>query len=355
VGSATEGTPHTGRREKQVAPRKKTATRKPRAKKATGTKRRKNTREPKRIINRKPRKTRAKKTATKKQTRAPKVAPEKMEALGKKVARLVKRGMTVREAATELGVRPGDARFANRLAGTSSADKITGTPKAVAKKIRAAREAGVSWPDLRARTGLDGATLRQIAGDVKKVKKGGGKATTRKATGTRTRGGKATTTRARKTRATGKPGARKRVAREPVSPEGTAPRKAGRAKRTKRTKTTAGDTKKNSGQLKGRRARRVNEESRGKKRPLKARLKEILKEVVWNLDTDKDDVIEALTDRKIEVSRNFQGRQVRPTEHRIVSVTDVYLHDREGRVIEFIDDNKQTRFVSSREITALKK
>lgn len=296
--------------------------------------RRKSTAEPKRIINRKKRTAKKATTARERKAQSKKQKTTVTSALGNKVARLKKKGYSFPEAAAELGVTPREARQSFRMVNTSGASRIVGTEKEIAKRVKAARAEGVSWPDLRARTGLSGRALREMAGEVTPNKKKGAKKTSAKKTS------------AKKTSA--------RTRRSIEAPEDTAPRKVRRSKkvagakasaRTRRSKKTATAKKVKaedaSGIPKGRRARRV-------------RLNEVLKELVWPLDTDNDEVKQAVEGHKIIVTRNFQGREVKPTEHTIVKVKSVTLHDTEGRVIEFIDENKQVRFVSSREITTLK-
>jgi DNA-directed RNA polymerase specialized sigma24 family protein len=290
-------------------------------KKAAARKPRKSTAAPKRIINRKPRARKAtvSTSAAERQKGREARAKDRLAAqskVGTEMKKLTRGGMSVQDAAKELGVPLAQARTALRKAKVNPKDRIVGTEAEVRKAVLKAKAEGASYPELRARTGLSGRTLRQY------VEEAGGAST-------------------RKPRA--KAGAKKptaRTRRSGAAKKAAATKAAPRARKAK-PKAAAKEDAAPSGRTQGRRARRV-------------KLTAFLEDSVWNLDSDNDEVSAGLTGHTIEVTRDFNGRSVKPTEHKVAEVVSITMHDREGRVIEFIDENHQTRFVSSREITSLK-
>lgn len=305
-----------------MAPRK-TTRRKPAAK----SRKRKSTAEPKRIINRKKQTARKATGATREARLAAreKAAKQKLAKDSRdkdRAERMQGRGKSVKEIAETLDTTPARIRKLLREASVNPKDKMVGTDAEVAKQIVKARDAGDSWPSIRVRTGMSGAKIRKLYAEA------GGKATGRAK--------KAATAKPKATRKSGT--ARKAAARKTTA----RPKAAARSKRTAtKAKAAVKEDAAPTGRTQGRRARRAG-------------LRTFLEDVVWNLDTDNDAVADGLTGKTIEVSRDFQGRKMRPSEHKVVSVTDIQMNDTEGRVIEYVDENHMSRFVSSREITALK-
>jgi len=291
---------------------------------AAKSRRRKSTAEPKQIIKRK------KQTARK----ATGVAREKAAAAREKAAkqklakdsrdkdraeRMKARGKSIKEIAEALSTPPARVRKLLREASVNPKDKIVGTDAEVAKQIVKLRDAGDSWPSIRVRTGMSGAKIRSLYAEA---------------------GGKAGPGRAKKA-ATAKPTRKSGAARKAAASKAK-PKAAARSKRSApKAKAAVKEDAAPSGRTQGRRARR-------------AALSTFLDDVVHNLDSDNDEVAEGLTGKTIEVSRDFNGRKMRATEHAVIQVKDIQLNDTEGRVIEFVDENHMSRFVSSREITALK-
>lgn len=300
----------TTNRRKPVA--KKTTVRR---KKASGT-RRKSTAEPKRIINRKKRPVRktagarpkaADRAAAKEKSEVQTLAAENRA--GAQVAALIKKGTPRREAVTSVMEKTGLPRARVRRGYDKTLvepnERIVGSDATVAKKIVAAHKAGASIPQLRVRSGLSPAQIKQIIGE----------------------------------NSTDRP-QKKTVAKKSAAKKPTAKKSTARAKRSRKAAPASAETADASGRSQGRRGRRAN-------------LKKMLDEV-WDLDTSAERITEILDGRTIEVTREFQTRKLRPTVHTVNSIKTVKLHDREGRVIEFADENHKSRFVSSREITALK-
>lgn len=302
--------------------RKQVATKTTRRKPAAKSRKRKSTAEPKRIINRAKgtRKAtaagKAKRVAAREQAAKKQLAADSRDTA--KVERLLGKGKSVKEVAEATGLTPARVRKLSRNKTISPKDRIVGNDTEVAKQIVALRADGVSWPTIRARTGMSGAKIRQLA----EASGGGAKPTKSKKTAA-----------AKPTR---KSGAARKAAASKAKPQAAA-----RSKRTAKVEASTQEDAAPSGRPKGRRARR-NE------------LMTFLDEVVHDLDSDNDEVAEGLAGHTIEVTRDFNGRPIRPTEHVIAKVRSVELHDTEGRIIEFVDENHQTRFVSSREITSLK-
>jgi hypothetical protein len=318
---------------------------------AAPKKRKLTTREPKRILKRKPeskktsakrntskrtaaKKTTGRKPASAKTTTRSSAVDRKAEdlKLTEKLKSYQDKGLSLKDASEKLGIRPAKAR---RLLQTSSVrpkDKIVGTDKDVASKIKKARDdEGVSWGVLRARTGL---TTRKIKamyasaggkGTSTTKKTAAKKPTTRKAkTNTRTtakRSAKSTTKAAAKTKAT---------ARAP------------RTRKTKAAKTEATDN--GSSGLTSRQRRRAQKSAESKKRL----------DTLWDLDSTDKQVKDAIEGRTLVVTREMNGHKITPTEHSVGTVKQIGISNREGRVIHFVDENQQNRVITAREVTDLK-
>lgn len=302
--------------------RKTVAAKTTRKKPAAKSRKRKSTAEPKRIINRK-KQTARKGSANKRaanQAAREKAAKQQLAKDARDTQRAEKlkaRDKSVKEIAEALKTTPARVRKLLRNASVNPKEKMVGTDAEVARQIKKARDAGDSWPSIRVRTGMSGAKIRKLYAEAGGTGPKAKKTTAKKAT-------------------TAKRGAAKKAAASKAKPKAAA-----RSKRTAKSKAAAKEDAAPTGRPKGRRARRAG-------------LMKFLDEVVHDLDSDNDEVAEGLTNHTIEVTRDFNGRKVRPTEHKVVKVKSVVLHDTEGRVIEFVDENYQDRFVSSREITALK-
>lgn len=286
-------------------------------------KKRKSTAEPKSLIKHKKqgKATAKKKATTKKAEKSVKkdVAVSRIEkgnADADQLVKLVGKGMSIEEAAEEIGTGLRRAKRLYANATMKPSQKIVGTPKEVGKQIVQLHDEGVGWLELRVRTGMNPRQLREA------YEAAGGKNVGRRGRPPKAKDEKA-------------PKGKKEKAKA-----GGAPKKAARAKKSKKAKAAGPKEKSSSKRSEGRRTRRT-------------RLREVLKEIVWNLDTEAEQVIEVLEGRHIEVSRSFQGRQIKPVVYEVHKVKDIQVHDQEGRLIEFVDQNMQTRFVSSREITAL--
>lgn len=311
VASATRKAPP-----KPVVRKKTTSAKKTSVKKPVG-RRRKSTAEPKRIIKRKAPASK-KTTASDRPSREDRVK-EKLALQNEQMTRVKEftdAGMKLEKAAAKVGVSLPLARRLLNKSTVKPGEKVVGTDREVGKAIAKLRKEGVPWPTIRARTGMSGAKIRSLYEQTTGESASQGRTAKPKPT--------AKATRSKKT--------------------GTAKRKAkatARAPRTRKAKAAASEDTGSSGMPKGRRAQRT----------FNAKL---LSEVVWNLDTKVADLKAAIAGKMIEVSRSIEGRPLHPTEHAVVTVVKVQDHDREGRVISFIDENRQTRYVSTREITGLK-
>lgn len=317
---------------KRVA-RKKVAAKSP----AKRTARKKvTTREPKRIINRK------KSTAKKRTAKAPvkKSASERKVERGaneakqaEQVKKLVDGGMKIGEAAKKVGIAAGLAKRLFNKASVSTKDRIVGTEKEVGKKIAALRDKeNVPWPVIRARTGMGPKQMRDLyeqttgkhwreSGPAKSTKRGpAGKSATKSAGSRR----KATSKRSAKAKTTTKAAARGR-------------RSKAKAKAAKPTtqKSPAGETKREQ------RTRRIAENEK-------------VLDALHDLDTDNDTIPEMLEGKTIVVTFDINGNKHKPREYTVTKVKDVSFSDREGRIVHYLDENKQNRVTSTREITAVK-
>lgn len=318
---------------KKSATAARRVTRKPIA--AAKPTRRKSTAAPKRIIKRSKTTARSARAAAKKKAAA--AAPARAER-GIKVAtrnreqglelkKLLAGGKSLPDAAAALGISKGKARRLNMQLSVKGSDKIVGTDTEVGKAVVKAKDGGDSWPVLAAKTGKTVRALKslyeQTSGNAPagRAAKSTAKATTRRG------------------RAVGKAA---RTAKATATKGGTAPKASARERRAKSSakKAAAKEAAAPSGRPKGRRARRMNNER--------------VLELVHDLDTDNDEVSESLEGMTLEISRSISGRPMRPQYYKVRSVKEVKFNDREGRLIEFTDENMQQRFVSSREITALK-
>jgi hypothetical protein len=331
-----------------VVVKKKVAARKPRGKRVTA-------REPKRIIRRKKVTSRKKVVASKrpakkvvaKKTRATKTVDKmaKAEANADKVVALVDtKGMSMADAAAKLGIAPALAKRLYLKATTNPTDRIVGTDKELGKKIAALRDKeNVAWPKIRARSGLAPGKMRQLyeeatgkdwrdsgtrGADAPRKGRPSGTKTTRKAAAKKTVGRAA---RPKKT-----------AARKAGAKSNGQPRAAGRATKAKRTakvKATAAP----SGQTKSGRLARI-----------KAEMNEKL-ETLW--DSDQQDLAthkELLEGHTITVTRDVDGRKLKPTDHDVLTVKKVGISNREGKIFMFMDEARQTRTVGSREVTAIR-
>lgn len=320
---------HEDRKADGMPARKRSTAKKSSAKKSakkTGV-RRKSTAAPKRIINRK--KSAAKRGAAKKSTASKREGSAKkiLERYNEEGARVVelidKKGMAIGDAAKKLKMSKGKAIRLYARATVNPRQRVVGTDAEVGKAIVKMRDSeGLKWmPDIWARTGLRPAKAKAL------YKAAGGKGATSNGAGAKKAGMKKATAKAARAKATasGRKSAAKAMA--------DATQRAGRKR--KAAKGKAGGAR-----PKGRKARREAS-------------KALLNEVIWNNDTSEKEVSEALTGRTIEVTREINGRSMKPLKHRIKSVKEVTVHDQHGRVIEFIDEDGQDRFVSAREITAL--
>lgn len=309
---------------------------------AAPKKRKLTTREPKRILKRKParkktaaaKKTAAKKTASAKSATRSTAVDRKAEDLKmtEKLKSYQDKGLSLKDASDKLGIRPAKARRLLQVSGVRPKDKIVGTDKDVAAKIKKARDdEGVSWGVLRARTGMTTRKVKAMyasaggksTGAKRTASKTAAKPTTRKAkTNTRTTAkAKSTTKAASKTKAT---------ARAP------------RTRKTKATKEVA-TTAESSG-LTSRQRRRASKNAESKKRL----------NTLWDLDSTDKQVTAAIEGQTLVVTRNMNGHAIAPTEHTVGTIKEIGISNREGRVIHFLDENLQNRVVTAREVTDLK-
>jgi hypothetical protein len=212
---------------------------------------------------------------------------------------------------------------------------VVGTTKDVARKIVKMRDAGESWPKIKMATGLGGMTIRRLYSETS------GK-DWQDATIERSSSGRSKKAASKKS-ASKKAPANKRAGRKSRAPkdEGseTAPRKTRKVKKTKSAKKNGGtETTTKTGRGKaGRKAK-------------KDRNVQILKDVIWDTDTDTQTLKEELKGRVITVER--EG--LRPRDIRVAKVLDTSISDREGKVIHYKDDDGKDRYVATREITALR-
>jgi hypothetical protein len=281
------------------------------------------------VVKRKPKAVAEKEAPVRKRKRKSTAEPKTIIKRSKKATARKKRGAAEKETV---------ARGRKRKAISEDAPKkkavkadITGTDAKVGKQIVKLRDSGESWPKIRARTGLSGKRVRDLYEETS------GKPDPR-ARGPRT---------AKSKKSAAKGNGRRRRTRETENGEKPAVKKTaarGRKKRTAKSKAAAKAGGRRSAS--GRRASRRN--------PMKLANRKLLDEVIHDLDTKGKAVAEALNGRTIDVGRTIEGRPMKTTSHRVVKVKTVKKSDREGRVIGFIDENQQSRFVASREIVALR-
>lgn len=82
--------------------------------------------------------------------------------LANRIAKMRDAGTSFTDIAAELEMTPGKAQLLNMFARVEDADRITGTPAQIAKKVVKERDAGYSWGALCARTGIGEARLRTM-------------------------------------------------------------------------------------------------------------------------------------------------------------------------------------------------
>lgn len=317
---------------------KKTVARKKVARKAPAkrTARKVTAKEPKRIINRK------KSTAKKRTAKSPakKSANERQVERGaneakqaEQVKKLVDGGMKLGEAAKKVGITAGLAKRLYNKANVSGKDRIVGNDKEVGKKIAALRDKeDVPWPVIRARTGMGPKQMRDLyeqttgkhwreSGPAKSNGKAKTKTTARDTAAKSKATSKRTTVKAK---ANGKPAAARGRRAKPKST----------AKATV-TKQPAGQTKREQ------RSRRNAENVK-------------VLDALHDLDTDNKLIPAMLEGKTITVTFDINGNKQKPREYQITKVKDVGFSDREGRIVHYLDENKQNRVTSTREITAVK-
>jgi hypothetical protein len=280
-------------------------------------KKRVSTREPKTIIKRKPAASRKPAAAKPKVDReaAAKAKLAEDHKLQTEVVALMKKGATIPEVAEKLDIPRARAKRLWLTGSVKATDRIVGTDAEVGKVIAKLRDVeGVPWPQIRARTGLGGAKIRHLYEEAtnKSWKESGLKKEA-------------------------KPKApAKRTAKAPVSKTERRTARAERVKKIGAKKTTS------AGRPKGPRARRE-------------RNKQLLTDVIWNLDVmDLESMKDALEERTIDISRTVNDRPMKPISHKVLKVKSVTPHDREGKVIEYVDEDQRVRFCAAKEITNLR-
>jgi hypothetical protein len=314
---------------KKVVARKKVARKAP----AKRTARKVTAREPKRIIKRKKSTAKAKATAAKKQTAATSSKVERGATEAKQaeqVKKLVDGGASIAEAAKKVGIATGLAKRLFNKAAVSPKDRIVGSDKEVGKKIAVLRDKeNVPWPLIRARTGMSPKQMRDLYEDAtgKSWRDSGsassnGTAKAKSATKAKTTA-KRTTTKAKATNGKTKAAARGRRAKS----KSTA--------KAESTKAPVGQTKREQ------RSRRNAENEK-------------VLDALHDLDTDNELIPEMLEGKTITVTFDINGNKQKPREYQVTKVKDVGMSDREGRIVHYLDENKQNRVSSTREITAVK-
>jgi len=276
----------------------------PAKKKTVKKKKRVSTREPKTIIKRKKVKGkgkvgRPKKTSAVKKEATAKLADDsKFQADVK--ALMKKHGDDFDKIAKLLKAPRAKVKRAYLATQVKPGDRVVGTDAEVGKAIVKMRDTeGLTWPEIRVRAGVSGVKAREL------YAKAGGK---------------------------GERPAKEKAPKKKLTKKEKADRLA--AKKEARAKK--------AGRPKGARARRDER-------------KKLLVDVIWNLDVmDKKKIADVLEDRTISIAREINGHALRAVSFKVRAIKSVKPHDREGKLIEFVDTNHQTRFVAAREIAEIK-
>jgi hypothetical protein len=290
-------------------------------------------REPKRIINRKKStaKSKAKAPAKKQTAAASKVERGATEAKhAEQVKKLVDGGASIAEAAKKVGIATGLAKRLYNKAAVNPKDRIVGSDKEVAKKIAVLRDKeNVPWPVIRARTGMSPKQMRDLYEDAtgKSWRDSGAAASTN---------GKPKAKSAAKAKTTAKRTTTKAKANGKT-------KAAPRARRAKSKSTAKAESAQAPvGQTKREQRSRRNAEN------------EKVLDALHDLDTDNDTIPAMLEGKTITVTFDINGNKQKPREYQVTKVKDVGMSDREGRIVHYLDENKQNRVTSTREITAVK-
>lgn len=276
--------------------------------------------EPKSIIKRKKSATKkpAKKAAAKKIDKEAKKKAKLAEQheLSSKAAKMAKAGKKPDVIAKKLGISKAKVRHFLNAASVKSKDRLVGTNAEIGAKIAKLRdEEGLPWPKVRARTdGLSGGAIRRLYEE-----------------------------------ATGKDwhdsGLKKKAEKKTKTAKGK--KKVAATKKTKKVKKSLSAAKAEADQAK------ASGKKAGRPKGRKARREEaarVLRDVIWDTDTKLSGLKKAIEGRTITIER--EG--LRPVDLVVKTVKDFKLHDREGKVMELVDSNMKARFISTREITALK-
>jgi len=327
-------------RKKTTATKKKVAVKKPKAKKRVSTK------EPTAIIKRKKRtasRTRTDRKAaragrkrgeakgeTKAKARSSKSADEAK--LIEKVAGLLKKGKSVKDIAEILGVSFSKAKRLVMAAQLKPKDRIVGNTAEIGATIVKLRKEGVSWPQIRVRTGLGGATVRRLYEE---------------SSGKDWRDSGATRSTAKKTTGRKKASAVKGTKRDRTR-KGTAKKTRVKKGRTRKSTSEALSEANEAAATKGSRAKKAGR-PKGR-RALRDQNAQVLRDVIWDHDSSNADVKAALKGKTITIER--EG--LRSQDVKVKAVKDVKVSTRMGRMVEFTDADGKSRFVASREITGIR-
>lgn len=244
-----------------------------------------------------------------------------------KVAALLKKGKSVKEIAEIIGVSFSKAKRLAMAAQMKPKDRIVGNTAEVGATIVKLRKEGVSWPQIRVRTGLGGGTVRRL------YEESSGKdwrdSGTAKSTAKRTGGRKKATTKRDRTRPA--KGTAKKVRK------GRTRKSTGEALAEANEAATKSPRGKKAGRPKGRRALRDHNAT-------------LLRDTIWDSDSPTAEVKAALKGKTITIER--EG--LRSQDVKVKAVKDVKVTDRMGRMVEFTDTDGKSRFVATREITGIR-